>query len=222
MGDESTASNPATKNLGGGAASLLEQHSGISKGAGRGPRGPYRKTKDRQGAPAGAAPSAPSGMALPPSVALPEVMASATGLFYASHAALFDDEDWLVADPVKKEVGNIMAWMLADDFYKVGGVGKYVVGGVMFLSVYAMQAQKTAKTRRARLDDARRRQGLPPLAGGARPSAPPAAVMPPAPMPQAPPSPAEAAATLDITPGEHGPLVTPPPGFGAPETPPQV
>lgn len=241
MTDEKQAGSP--ENLGGGAASLLDQHKELSTGgkASRGPRGPYRKTRERGAAPA--AGPAPAGTpVVPPAAALPNLMASATGLFFATHAAMFDDEDWLVGDAAKKEMGDILSWMLADDFYKIGGVGKYVTGTVLFLGLYSMQAFKTAGKRRARINEARRRAGLPPLPGSVRPVAPGTAVAPPAapapaqpPIPQAPETPRAAPpaempvigpqreqGVVDISPGKFGPLVAPPDGFEAPEPPPQA
>lgn len=139
----------------GAADRLLSAHKEAAEAPvkrGRG-RPPGSKTRPQSEAPA----SAPASSFLPPATSLSEVMGSGTGIFYATLASLYDDEDWLVTDTVKKEMGNILSWMLADDFYKIGGLGKYIVGSVMFLSVFSIQASKTAKTRRARRLEAQRR-----------------------------------------------------------------
>lgn len=122
----------------------------VKRGRGR-PPGSGRKDIGGAGTqnPTGSS-SAPAPSFLPPSTSLSEVMGSATGIFYGTMAALYDDEDWLVTDTVKKEMGNVLSWMLADDFYKVGGIGKYVVGSIMCMGVFATQAAKTGAKRRAR------------------------------------------------------------------------
>lgn len=154
----SLTGSPANAPLDNGAdaaSRLLESHKQLTesgeakRGRGR-PPGSKNKTSGQQ-----SAPPTTGANYLPPTSTLPQVMASATGLFYTLHAAFSGDEDWMVTDAIKREMGDILAWMLADDFYKVGGLGKYVVGGIMFMGVYAAQAVKTAPKRLAKINASR-------------------------------------------------------------------
>lgn len=154
---ESPASDAANPSADSAADRLLASHSQatanpVKRGRGRPPGSKTRKPDDTP------APAPATAGYLPPQTSLTEVMASGTGLFYSALASLYDDEDWLLSDTVKKEMGNVLSWMLADDFYKMGGIGKYVTGSILFLSVFTIQAAKTAKNRRARkLEEAAKR-----------------------------------------------------------------
>ena len=93
----------------------------------------------------------PGGFSLPPQTALSDVMGSGAALFFEAHAAILDDEAWLIPDSTKKELGNLLSWALADDVYKLGGWGKYLMAGIGFMGVYAVQARKTSAKRKARI-----------------------------------------------------------------------
>lgn len=153
--EQSAAPNPESS---GSADRLLAAHAEATQNPvkrGRG-RPPGSKSHAQSSAPPSASAAPPA--FLPPQTSLSQVMGAGTGTFYALLASLYDDENWLVSDTIKKEMGDILSWMLADDFYKMGGVGKYVTGTFLFMGVLAIQAQKTAPTRRARRLEAQARR----------------------------------------------------------------